>query len=113
VELDFQRALEYDADNQTANHRLGLLAATARNFELAAGYLQKAYDVNPSHRGIIKNLGYSYVWLGQADEAQPLLARIPETKYELDVYVWWWGNQKRDDLAAYALQMSGSLNVQP
>jgi hypothetical protein len=79
-----------------------------QNFELASKYLDTAYVVAPGHRGVVKSLGYCYVWLGDFEKAALLLSNIPEAQEELDVYVWWWGTQGRDDLsnkAALALQI--------
>ena len=110
AELDFERALAYQADNQTANHRLGLINLMSRDFGTASDYLSKAHGDDFINRGIIKNLGYSYLWLGEMQKAQPLLARVPEAKYELDVYVWWWNTHERPDLAENAQQLAASLD---
>jgi len=109
AENDFLRALHYQADNATANHRLGLIRLMSRDFGSAADYLSKAYVQETTNRGVIKNLGYSFVWLGQPEAAQPFLERIPEAKGEMGVYVWWWGTQNRDDLAENADRMFSRL----
>jgi len=109
AENDFVRALSYDAGNQTANHRIGLIRLLARDFEAATQYLQAAYDDDPGNRGIVKNLGYGYLWLGESDTAYSLLTRLPESKYELDVYVWWWDVHGRVDLAKNAFHMAARL----
>ncbi len=105
AEPEFRRALELDPLNRTANHRLGIAAGLKRDFAGAADYLQRAYEADPGHRGILKALGYTYVWLGEYDRAKPLLATIPEARGELAVYVWWWGTQGRDDLSKRAQTM--------
>ncbi len=110
AELDLRQALAYDEDNQTANHRIGLIQLQARNFEIASNYLLKAYEQDPANRGIIKNLGYSYLWSGEMDKAQSLLERIPEAKYELDIYVWWWSVHERLDLAKQAFDLASRLS---
>jgi hypothetical protein len=98
-------ALDYDPDNPTANHRLGLISMVRQDFETASVYLEKAHRELPGHRGIIKTLGYCYVWLGQMEKAGLLLAQIPEARHELGTYVWWWGTQHRADLAEKAAIM--------
>jgi hypothetical protein len=103
-------ALQYDPDNQTANHRLGLIAMFQRDFQSAAKFLEKAHQVAPGHRGILKSLGYCYVWLGEAEKAQALLRNIPEARSELDVYVWWWGVEGQPELAQKASEFSSGLN---
>jgi tetratricopeptide (TPR) repeat protein len=115
-EIELAQAVTYlsyanglDPNNQTANHRMGLIAFDNREFPHAQEYLSRAYDVNPKHRGIIKSLGYTYTWLGQFDNAAQLLINIPEAKYEMDVYSWWWGTQGREDLAKQAEVMAMML----
>jgi tetratricopeptide (TPR) repeat protein len=79
------------------------------DFSTAANYLETALIAAPDHRGIIKNLGYAYTWLGQFDKAQILLREIPEAKQELETYIWWWEAQGRRDLAKYAVEMRNRL----
>lgn len=109
VEDLFLSALSADPNNQTANHRLGLISMIRQDFDDAAAYLEKAYEEAPDHRGIIKSLAYCYVWLGKTEEASVLLAQIPESKNELKVYIWWWGTQSRADLAEKASIMVSTL----
>ncbi len=105
----FQRALALDPDNRTAHYRLGLIALRRNDFMLAAVHLQAALARDPLHRGVIKALGYDYVWLGQSEMAYPLLARIPEARSEMDFYAWWWASQGHDDLARQAAAMAKQL----
>ena len=60
AEQRFEQALTSDPDNATAHHRLGLIAMLRRDYAAAAAHLQAAYDQNPGHDGIRKNLGLSY-----------------------------------------------------
>ena len=87
-----------------------------RDFQPAAIYLEAAHQQAPTHRGVIKALGYCYVWLGDTEMAQVFLSKIPEANDELGVYIWWWGVQGRDDLSAKATLMISSLKssaIQP
>ncbi len=113
AEIDFQRALVLQPDNQTANYRLGLIRMSARDFDAATEYLQNAYDQDGENRGVIKNLGYSYLWFGEIEKAESLLARIPEAKHELGVYIWWWKDRQRPELSDRASEMAASLISQP
>ncbi len=101
----FYRALQWDPSNRTAHHRLGLIAMLRRDFTTAVSHLERAFESDPGHRGIHKSLGYSYVWSGDLERAADLLHDIPEAREEMQVYVWWWGTQGREDLSAYAEQM--------
>ena len=101
----FQAVHNAYPNNLTANYRLGLLAAAEGDAAAALPHLEAAYQADPGHRGVIKTLGYSYVWLGQLDKAAPLLAQIPEAATEMGTYSWWWGTQDRPDLAESAAAM--------
>ncbi|MBK9049934.1 MAG: tetratricopeptide repeat protein [Chloroflexi bacterium] len=92
-------------DNRAVNYRLGLLAAGDEDYAAALPYLEAAYQADPGHRGVIKTLGYSYAWLGQLDEAAPLLSQIPEVPGELETYSWWWGTQDQPARAEFAAAM--------
>lgn len=110
AETTLQTALRYEPQNQTANYRLGLISMLRQDFQTAAAKLDMAYEQAPSHRGIIKSLGYCYVWLGDMDKAQPLLDHIPEAQDEMKVYIWWWGTQGRPDLSENASRMVARLD---
>ena len=109
AEVSFRSAFNFDPANRTANHRLGLIAMLRRDFDSAVEYLEFAHHQTPEHRGIIKALGYCYVWLGDIDRAQMFLSEIPEAAHELGVYDWWWSDRGRDDLSANAALMGSRL----
>jgi len=104
AEALFNRAIDYEPENPGANYRLGLIAMLKKNFPAAVSHLEIANLGDPYHRGVIKTLGFSYLWNGQIEAAQPLLSLLPETSQEVGVYTWWWGQQNRPDLTAYANQ---------
>jgi lipopolysaccharide biosynthesis regulator YciM len=110
AEAPLEAALLADPRNRTANHRLGQISMLRGDYGSAAVYLETAMGQAPSHRGIIKSLGYCYVWLGEMEKAQTLLDDIPEAEEELDAYVWWWRVRGRDDLSANASLMQSSLS---
>jgi tetratricopeptide (TPR) repeat protein len=105
----FHSALRYDPDNVTANYRLGMIYLLQQDFESASANLETAYEQLPEHRGVIKNLGYDYVWLGRLDQAKDLLEQIPEAQEELNVYAWWWNTQGRSDLSANSSMLISRL----
>jgi len=109
AESTLQAAIQYEPHNQTANYRLGLISMLRQDFMTAATNLETAYQEAPNHRGIIKSLGYCYVWLGDMAKAQRLLDRIPEAQDEMKVYIWWWETQARPDLSERASLMSSRL----
>jgi len=103
-------SLQFDPVNRTANQRLGMISMLRRDFASAVKYLEIAYSQTPRHRGIIKSLGYSYAWQGDMNMAQSLLSQTPETVEELDVYIWWWEAQGRNDLSKNASLMLDVLH---
>ena len=105
VEKRFARALSYDHRNLTAHYRLGRIAMQKRNFPQARLFLENAHNLDPGHRGVIKTLGYCYVWIGMFEEAKPLMDKIPEATNELQVYSSWWHAQGRQDLTTNAVLM--------
>jgi lipopolysaccharide biosynthesis regulator YciM len=110
--MTLRSALQANPMNQTANHRMGLISMLHGDFLSASEYLERAHAAAPDHRGIVKSLGYSYLWLGDLEKALLLLETIPEAKDELDVYVWWWDTQGRHDLSVNASQQSTQLKAQ-
>lgn len=105
----FDQALAIDPDNVTAHYRLGLIAMLHRDYDMAVAHLQSAHQSDPTHRGLIKNLGYSFVWQGDFVAAAALLAQIPEAERELEAYTGWWRTQQRPDLAQNAREMMAHL----
>ena len=103
----FYRSLVKDPSNAIAHHRLGLVAMLERDYQAAVRHLEPAFTANPNHRGIRKNLGYSYVWLGEYQQAAVMLSEIPESESELENYAWWWGIKNQQDLAERAIHMVG------
>jgi thioredoxin-like negative regulator of GroEL len=74
----------------------------AGDYERAAQYLETAARADPAHRGVLKSLGYSYLWAGQVEKAASWLAQLPETEVEVRNYVQWWYLLRRPELIAYA-----------
>ena len=109
AEDTFYRSLAIDHGNRIAHYHLGLIAMLKRDYATAIQHLELAYQIAPQHRGIRKNLGYSYVWVGEYQQADEMLAEIPEAESELGVYAWWWGMQGRGDLVQKAAQMANML----
>jgi tetratricopeptide (TPR) repeat protein len=98
----FNRALAYEPQNPGAHYRLGLIAMLKSDFPTAVSHLEVAHLGDPYHRGMLKALGFSYLWNGQIEDALPLLSLIPESNQEIAIYPWWWRGLNRPDLAAYA-----------
>jgi O-antigen ligase len=106
----FTRSLSLQETNLTANYRQGLVWMARHDFQEALPYLETALKKRPEHRGIRKNLGYSYTWLGKYEQAELVLEQIPEAQTEMKVYQWLWQNQGRYDLADKAVYMANLLS---
>ncbi len=105
----FRQAL-VNGESRTAHYRLALIAMLRQNFDEAIVHLEVADGLGQSHRGIHKNLAYSYVWANRVDESMGLLNQIPEAVDEMEVYSWWWGTQGRNDLADRAYHLTEMLS---
>lgn len=108
-EQAFRQVLQIHPENQTAHHRLGLIAMYRQEFEIASRHLEAALESSPGHRGVQKNLAYSYVWSDKVENALPLLSLLSETLSEMRVYRWWWDCKGRNDLANRAEQVVSLL----
>ena len=106
----FEKSLTLNPNNDTAQYRMGLIAVARQDWPDAVTFLQSAYELNSQRRGLIKNLGYAYAWLGEYDQAYEFLALIPEARDELTVYVWWWNERAhRPDQSQNATNMLGRM----
>lgn len=112
AEISLRSSIQYDSGNPTANYRLGMISMLRQDFKAASVNLETAHAEEAGQRGIVKNLGYCYAWLGEMDKAKALLQQIPEAHHELSNYAWWWGLQGRNDLAKNAAQLASQLNSQ-
>ena len=110
VKFHFDKALQLDPYNVTANYRLGKIIMMQKKFHSAVEKLEIAYLSNPDHRGIKKNLAYCYLWSNNKIDSEELLVAIPEAKSELDAYAWWWDSHNEPELSRIALEMSSVLS---
>ena len=106
----FTRSIALNPLNFTAQHRMGLMAMRARDFEAAVSHLEVAYSLDPEHRGLRKVLGYAYLWTGQFEKALPLMIDIPWIEGEIRSYRKWWQAQGRGDLSKRADRMLDIVN---
>ena len=109
AENHFYITLINNPNQSTALHRLGLVAMQERDFIRAQYELERAYDIDPEHRGIRKALGYTYVWMGNLNDAAMMLIGVHEAESEMEIYSWWWGENNRRDLATQASEMVSIL----
>jgi O-antigen ligase len=110
AESQFQKALQLNPRDRTSLHRLGLIAMRQGDYISAVDQLERAFTLDPAARGIRKELGYSYAWTGQIDQAVNILEGIREARSEMDVYSRWWIEHGRPDLAENARRVWDRLS---
>ena len=74
-------------------------------------HLELAYQAAPSSFATQKALGLAYVWVGQLDEAEPLLRGVEDIVRELNTWRWWRSTQGEDRLTINAYRIS--LQLEP
>ena len=99
------------ANDRTANHRMGLIALQAHQFDDAVTYLSAALAQAPQHRGLQKNLGYAHSWSGDPQTGLAYLSNAGVGSAELFAYGNWWLEHDRDDLAQTAVELSRQLQL--
>jgi tetratricopeptide (TPR) repeat protein len=112
AQQQFVKAASHDPNQRTAWHRSGLIAAQARDFDAAQEDLERAFQIDPDHRGIRKSLGYVYAWNGDLARAALLLEGIGEARDEMEVYTWWWQNNQQPELAEQASNLAQMLKLE-
>ncbi len=108
----FKQALSFNPAHPVANRRSGLIALEQQTFDTATHYLSQAYAQEPNNQATLKGLGYAYLWTGHLNQAEEILQQLDsqsELLEELGNWRTWWGSQSREDLAAYADEMTQRL----
>ena len=100
----FDQALKFAPDHPAAHYRLGLIASRLYDFPAAVYHFETAYQAGLDHKGVLKNLAYSYVWSGHLATAMPLLVHIPEARSEMNAYTGWWRRLVQKELSERAQQ---------
>jgi tetratricopeptide (TPR) repeat protein len=108
---DYERAAAIWPRSRTAYQRLGVLDTSAGRYGDAVAYLEVALRNGPHNTTTHKALGLAYVWVGQLEDAEPLLSAVPDIVQELNTWGWWRNSQGQRELAQRAYRMS--LRLQP
>jgi tetratricopeptide (TPR) repeat protein len=111
AQMLFEQAITVDPHQRTAAYRLGLIALMRDNVAEAARYLEIASAGDGVPRGLAKNLGYAYTWLGEIEAGIDPLRAIPEAQYEMDLYAQWWPTVGQPERGRYAAQMARRLEA--
>jgi putative inorganic carbon (HCO3(-)) transporter len=107
---DYERALQFDSDNRTANLRLGNLAVAAGRYEEGIAHLEAAWRAAPEDPTTCKALGLAHAWVGEIDQAARLLRSINDIVSELNTWGWWHNQEGRQQVAINAYRTSLALS---
>ena len=106
----FDRALALNADDVSAQRRLGLLDLATGNYDGAAAHLRAAWRLDPASLTTQKAYGLAAVWTGELALAADLLHGVPGMVDELNVWSRWRESRGERALAIAAAQVSLRLD---
>lgn len=75
VKKTYNEIIKADANNYTANLRLGQIYLNSSDFNNAKTYLEKVYKLYPGEYEPNLSLGYTYYYLGSGQKAKELLTK--------------------------------------
>lgn len=87
----FERALALDADNFSANRRMGMIALSLGEYEAALGYLQRAYAATPWDNATRQWYGEALIVNGQVAEGARLWETVNRRQGQLQARLFWYG----------------------
>lgn len=93
----YERALELNPYNATANRRLGQIELSLGQYQSAGLHLTAAYTAEPEHRATQQMLGEYYALSGNIDAAVALWQHIDTTRGQLELRRWWYNDVDGDD----------------
>jgi O-antigen ligase len=91
---EFERALELDPDNATANRRLGMIALSLGEYDAALRYLEAARAVEGRSMTVQQLLGEALIVNGRLEEGQALWAGVSNEVGQLDRRFRWYRHIK-------------------
>jgi tetratricopeptide (TPR) repeat protein len=87
---EFERALELDPDNATANRRLGMIELSRGEYDSALGYLEAAHVAEPGSMTTQQLLGEALIVTGRLEEGQALWAGVSNEVGQLTRRFHWY-----------------------
>jgi len=87
---DFERALEYDPGNPTANRRLGMIELSLGEYEDALVHLEAAYAAEPGSVTNRQLLGEALLVNGRLEEGRALWAGLSNEQDQLNQRIFWY-----------------------
>jgi O-antigen ligase len=86
----YRTTLALDADNVTANRRMGQIELSWGEYEAARKHLETAYAAAPDQRATRQMLGEVYALAGEVERAVPLWETLDLGQQQLDIRRWWY-----------------------
>ncbi|HUS94933.1 MAG TPA: O-antigen ligase family protein [Patescibacteria group bacterium] len=93
----FERALQLNPDNASANRRLGQIELSLAEYEDALAHLEKAYTRSPQDNATRQLLGEAYISNGALEEGAILWRTIENGQKQLPMRQFWYGYIGDDD----------------
>jgi hypothetical protein len=90
VVAGYERALELNPSNGSANRRLGQIELSLGAYEAALGHLEAAYQSTPWDNATQQLLGEAYLVNGRAAEGQALWADVNDVQGQLGIRAFWY-----------------------
>ncbi|MBK8047617.1 MAG: hypothetical protein IPK16_11135 [Anaerolineales bacterium] len=86
----YNRALAANPDNVTALRRLGQIAVSRGDWQLAQSHLEHGYSLEQEQNGIRQLLGEVYAVTGRLDAAATLWGTVDNRQQQLQARQWWY-----------------------
>jgi O-antigen ligase len=101
---EFERALELEPSNVTANRRLGMIELSRGDYEDALGHLEAAHDAEPWNEINRRLLGEALIVNGQPQEGAALWAGVSDEQRQLEARAYWYEQIGDAERAAWIRQ---------
>jgi tetratricopeptide (TPR) repeat protein len=101
---EFERALELDPSNTSANRRLGMIELSLGEYEDALRHLERAYAGEPESMTTQQLLGEAFIVNGQFDEGQALWSGVSNSEGQLTLRAFWYRHIGDDERAEWIQQ---------
>lgn len=109
----YERALQIDQGNASANRRLGQIELSLGEYEQALAHLQRAYELAPWDNATRQLLGEAYITTGDVDTGMAYWRTADNSVSQLDLRRFWYEYMGEDPPLSYMRQTGGaSMDVQ-
>ena len=103
----YERALELQSDNTSANRRLGQIELSLGQYEKALFHLQKAYLATPWDNATRQLLGEAYIVTGDVQTGRELWKSVDNSINQLTIRRYWYDFLGEDPPLSWMRQAGG------